>query len=151
MKSFTLDLLLSFVSYYEELIVGARLNEVGIYKENLWLFFHKKEKGSFYFYICMNPNSPIPIVLKKPSFPFPKQKKAKPIQLFLKTHALGAKVSHFFVEEKLGRILSLKLQDPNKTCSLEIRLFPHGQNIIVQSEDKKISLNKVLANPLFCT
>ena len=148
MKSLTVHLLQDFVSSYKNLLIGARLLKVGRCERDLWLFFCK-DKIFFYLYFCMDPQSPCPFMFRQKDLPLFFSKREKPVQLFLKTHTVGTKTTHFFVNVDKGRILFLEFQSPSRKSTLEIRLFPHGQNILVQSGGKKISWNKVMEIPLF--
>ena len=148
MKPLTFSLLRDFVEFYKDVVIGSLLMGVGRYEKNLWLFFYKEETP-FYLYLYMSPGSPLPLLFKQKLPPFPLSKGEKPVQLFLKKHVLKSRVTCFFVNANKGRILFLKLQNKSRQSALEIRLFPHGQNIIVQSDDKRISWNKVMEPPPF--
>ncbi len=68
--------------------------------------------------------------------------KTSPLILFAKAHAEGKRLSQIVHQDDLGRVIEFYFgyDDPVK---IEVRLFPHGTNVIIQSERKKISFDKV--------
>lgn len=115
---------------------GSRLQEVrlcrdlfclGLYGESLyWLVFD------------LNANSPQVVVL--PNLDVLKlREEKKPIVLFTKANLLRASLTRVEADLAMGRVLVLGFSN-NGIC--ELRLFPHGPNVIVQSQGKSIALHK---------
>jgi hypothetical protein len=70
----------------------------------------------------------------------PKKKSlVKPIVLFLKAHARNHRLTNIITDETLGRVIKL-IYGSNCECEVEIRLIPHGVNIIVKTPEKSLSL-----------
>ncbi len=127
---------------------GFRFQEVQMSEQDLliglwgqgdlhWLFFD------------MQPQRPLVFLLPDPS-PVKIKAQKKPLQLFLSAHAVGLTFIKAERKENEGRIIRLYFQSPKNpefACEIEARLFPHGQNIIVQSKGKTISFEKVQELP----
>jgi hypothetical protein len=64
---------------------------------------------------------------------------AKPLTLFLRSHFLGHVISHVEAPPEFGRVL--RLYFPLERW-LEVRLFPHGVNVIAYAEGKSVALHK---------
>lgn len=72
----------------------------------------------------------------------------KPIILFLRAHARNLRLSDIFVDHELGRVVRLIYSGTeNRECHLELRLFPHGVNVIIKAQEKSISLFPVKLLP----
>ncbi len=129
-------------------LYGFRFQEVQMSEQDLliglwgqgdlhWLFFD------------MQPQRPLVFLLPDPS-PVKIKAQKKPLQLFLSAHAVGLTFIKAERKSTEGRIIRLYFQSPKNpefACEIEVRLFPHGQNIIVQSKGKTISFEKVQELP----
>ncbi len=92
----------------------------------------------------------LPLLLPMPQPRLSKKSQNKPIYLFLKAHALGKSLDSIACDKKLGRVIHLALKgrehsiEPTYSrCELEMRLFPHGQNLIVRTENKTLSMKPI--------
>lgn len=88
-------------------------------------------------FLSLNPKCPVLLPVQTPAS---LKKKTIPALLFLRAHFdnhILRKVSH---DPHEGRVLHLHFSQGG---DLEIRLFPHGQNLIAKLDDKKISTHKV--------
>lgn len=88
-------------------------------------------------FLSLNPKCPVLLPVQAPAH---LKKKTIPALLFLRAHFdhhILRKVSH---DPHEGRVLHLHFSQGG---DLEIRLFPHGQNLIVNVDGKKISTHKV--------
>lgn len=78
--------------------------------------------------------------------PFRKQKwkkKDKPLSLFMKAHLVNYRFESMHVNEEFGRVCIFQWKSTDgEQASLEFRLFPHGQNLILNGKSKQISWNK---------
>ncbi len=103
-----------------------------------WLSFlfygQGQEKPLF---LSLNPKCPVLLPVQTPGS---LKKKTIPALLFLRAHFdshILRKVTH---DPHEGRVLHLHFSQGG---TLEIRLFPHGQNLVAIIDDKKISTHKV--------
>ena len=87
----------------------------------------------------LSPASPLATVFSQ-SCPIKLAKKHKPLSLFLKAHFVGKTLNSVDYEPQWGRMFKLNFSKGEQ--SIEVRLFPHGQNIIVEAEGKTISWAK---------
>lgn len=121
-------------------ILDSRIQKVLASDKGLGFELFKASEIS-YLWIDLDPT--LPMVLHFDKLPGTiKLKKSAPIQLFLKAHLEGKRISEVQHIESLGRVINFEFgyDDPLK---LEVRLFPHGANAIANYGGKKISFNKV--------
>lgn len=146
-----LDKLVQHLSFLEE----SRLQEILVSPNSLGLGFWAHQL--WWVWIQMDPRLPLLLPLQEP--PNIKKSLKKPIGLFLNRHAKGGRWVALKRPLGMGRVLELtimKTESPSgveHNCQIEIRLFPHGQNIIVRclddgfdpkaSEQKQISWHKI--------
>ena len=107
------------------------------------LYFNFFGKGaSHWLLISLRPQTPLAIILSKaPAKKLLKTK--KPLLLFLESHARGAYLQSAIHLNKLGRVIEMTLGHADNKCTIEFRLFPHGQNVIVTAGGKSISWKPV--------
>lgn len=123
-----------------EAYLDARLQKCHYTSKGFVLELFKNKLTS---YLVISMDAQNPFVLDFGKIPFSMDKKTHPVLLFMKTHFEGKRLSAVDSHkdeknEKLERILFFKFGYDNPAI-LEVRLFPHGQNIIAQSDSKKIS------------
>ncbi|MBC86768.1 MAG: hypothetical protein CL677_06270 [Bdellovibrionaceae bacterium] len=124
-------------------LVGHRLTDVIVGQDQYFLGFYVEGAMSW---IAMDLRHRSLLMIlwsgKKP----PVKKQQKPIQLFVKKYFVGCRLSTFRRLESYGRVVELDFENSEGlVCSLQIRLFNQGKNIIAQnSEGKSVSVNKVL-------
>ena len=126
---------------------GGQLQEIrfsGLHFEFGFWFQGKK----FWWHLYLNARYPLFFPL--PQARLSKKTQNKPIYLFLKAHALGKKLEFVERPHKMGRVILVGLKttppldsEKNSVCEIEIRLFPHGQNLIVRSQGKQLSLKPI--------
>lgn len=121
-----------------QLALDARVQNVFLFSTGIVLEGYKNSKSS---YMVMDLNATRPFCGYMEKFPVKNIKKNKPITLFLKAHAQGKRFSKIYVSPEFGRILFLEIgyEEP---LVLELRLFPHGQNLIVRYQGKTLSALK---------
>lgn len=85
----------------------------------------------------------VPLLLPIPSPKLSRKSQKKPIYLFLKAHALGKRLETITRDKKLGRVIVMTLKGEEGSCDIEMRLFPHGQNLIVRGNGKQVSMKPV--------
>ncbi|MEK6555530.1 MAG: hypothetical protein AABZ31_09845, partial [Bdellovibrionota bacterium] len=118
-------------------LVSCRLQKVESGENWLSFMFYGRGEERFLF---LNLNAKCPVLLPiRPPRNF--KKKTIPALLFIKAHFADHFLSKIVHEEGEGRILKMTFSNGGV---LELRLFPHGQNLIATTVDgKKISMNKV--------
>ena len=119
---------------------GGRLQELrfsGTHFE--WAFWVGGQKS--WWHLSMEALTPLLLPVSQPKLS--KKSQNKPIYLFLKAHALGKKLETFKRCQKLGRVLFMTLKGADSSCEIEMRLFPHGQNLIVRGSGKQLSMKPI--------
>lgn len=164
------DQLLILVNGIKELCTGGQLQDISLSESHLFLqhyikkpkkvdeIFNESEEveenekinsmnaGEFTIGVELRPLTPR---LGYFYGPIPKMKfLVKPIVLFLKAHARNLRLKNIIVEELKGRIVRLQYEgSEGRFCEIEIRLIPHGVNVIISSQGKSISLFPVKELP----
>ena len=120
-------------------LVGGRIQEIHSTEKGLGFFVWAPEGAGRWLFFDMTPARPFPVLYEGKRLPFPKS--TKPTALFLKSHGLGQVIQKIESHGETGRVIYIKTH----RLVLEIRLFPHGQNIIIRfvEEDKSISWHPV--------
>lgn len=126
----------SLVEYLSEELEGSQLQEVQSTEEGLVLAFYRFDKNPRMSYLVFDLDRMFPFVGFFFENPWFKQKKTKPVGLFLNAHARNLHFSSIEVSEDLGRVIVLKL---GEECRVEARLIPKQANFIVQHGKKSIS------------
>lgn len=116
-------------------MVGCKLQAAEGYAKGLVLRFYGAG-GPIWCIVEMDPVRPL--LLLTPEEPKGLTKSSKPLVLFLKAHLLGKPLTAVTSPET--RVLKLEL----RAGSLEVRLFPHGENVIAEAGGKSVSWNPVL-------
>lgn len=101
-----------------------------------FMFYGRGEEK--HFTISLSPQLPIVLPLEAPR---QHRRKTIPIQLFLRAHFENHFLSKVLFNEGDGRVITLEFSNQ---AQLEVRLYPHGQNLIARTADgKRISYDKV--------
>ncbi len=119
-------------------LVDGRVQEVWTNQRGVGFFVWKTQKSAWLWF-DLTPKTPFPALIECKRLPF--VKKIKPLGLFVKSHVVGNSIKRIYCKEKMGRVIFIE----GDTFSLEIRLFPHGQNLIVKTAEKSISWLRVKA------
>ena len=136
MSALKVDQLLILSEKLKQYGLGTQLQEIAL-TENYLLLQHYG-KGDFTIGIELKPLEP---QLGYYFGALPKRKYLiKPIILFLKAHARNLRLSEVIVDSTLGRVVRLIYGINERKCTIELRLIPHGMNIVIETEDKIISL-----------
>jgi hypothetical protein len=111
--------------------------------QNIWtdgecLVFEFYLKGPQWLCFDLGPKPTMVLLSARPSV----QKRAKPVTLFLNSHAKNLRLGQLFVEEEKGRVICLELFSSQKECVCHAQLIPKNANFFVRSENKSISWNK---------
>lgn len=143
MASLRVEQLQQLVESMKTYAIGVQLQEI-VLTEN-YLFLQHYGKGSFTIAIELRPLEP------RIGYYFgeiPKRKSiVKPIVLFLKAHARNLRISDISMEVELGRVVCFTYGIGEHQCALEVRLIPHGVNVIIKADGKEISLFPAKALP----
>lgn len=95
-----------------------------------------KHNQTFFWLFDLNPQAPFCGLFDKSPVALLKSK--KPLSLFLNAHSKNKRISKISYNETLGRGFCFEV-GYEEVVKVEVRLFPHGQNLIVTFQDKKIS------------
>ncbi len=120
-------------------LVGAQLQDVFMTTSEVGLAFYQ-QREIFWLWFDLQPQRPC--VVRFIKNPPPRKKQTKPLALFIKAHLTGKRLSQVSVPPDLGRVLILQFHAADSDFHLEIRLFPHGQNIFAFAQGKSLSLLK---------
>jgi hypothetical protein len=132
------------VTSIREFGLGAQLQEIGL-TENFFLLQHYG-KGAFTIGLELRPLEP---QLGYFFVEIPKRKLLiKPIILFLRAHARNLRLIDVILDRQLGRVVRLVYSGGANRCEIELRLIPHGMNILIDAGEKKISLFPAKALPI---
>jgi predicted ribosome quality control (RQC) complex YloA/Tae2 family protein len=118
-------------------ILGAQLQEIRGAGLVLALGLYIKGR-SHWLWIDLRPACPS--LLRWPEPPV-NLKGRLPLALFLQAHGKNLRLSG--VKKEKGRVLCLTFGREPDPLQLEIRLFPHGGNVIARKGDRRISMAKV--------
>lgn len=122
-------------------LIGARLQKVysGPKDLVLELYIQGRER---WIWVDLEATRPFVTVLHERPHYLPKIK--KPTSLFLHAHAVNRSLAKVEWMEGAGRVLRLVFGNEAAlgSCELEVRLFPHGQNVGISCGDKKIWWSK---------
>jgi hypothetical protein len=116
--------------------LGHQLQDIALSEQ--YLFLQHYGKGDFTIGVELKPLEP---QLAYFFGDIPKRKiLVKPLVLFLKAHARNLRLVNVVVELELGRVLRLYYSGGDRECVVELRLIPHGMNILISAGGKSISL-----------
>ncbi len=139
MKAWTLSELDNVIASLAPL-VGLRLQEVQTGESDCVLGFYSSS-GVLWLWIDLNATRPS--LLPWTALPLRPQVQKTPLQLFLRAHFTGRVLGALTRVTELGRVVLLRFGDSqdsgDKSVEIEIRLFPHGRNLIVRAAGKQIS------------
>lgn len=137
MKAWTVAELDNVIASLKALL-GARLQEIKAAGNDLALgFFTRGEM----LWLWADLNALRPSLLPWTEIPLTLENKKKtPLNLFLRAHFDGHKLTGVERVVAAGRVVLLSFSGGQ---TLEIRLFPHGCNVIARAGEKSLSVNKV--------
>ncbi|MCC7404903.1 MAG: NFACT family protein [Bdellovibrionales bacterium] len=147
MRPMTIGEIEHFVNSLKTL-VGARLQKVFSSENELVMEFYGGS-GEFWLWWELRPQHPMVLLFstRPPSLP----KQVKPLVLFLRAHAVNKRLTQVMRPPGTGRMLRLTLEGgaegDREDCEIEVRLFPHGQNLGVQVGGKGMWWKKPQALP----
>lgn len=116
---------------------GATLREAEVSKRGVALGFWTKGAA---FWLWFEPNTWAPLLLPLNRSPEKSIKPARPLLLFLRAHFLGGRLKSVKRDESIGRMITLEFEGEKR---IEIRLWPHGANLIVRSGESKVSWARI--------
>lgn len=129
---------------------GAQLQEVQQTTQEFGLgFYHQRSVQWLWF--DLDPRRPLVVRLARP--PGKRKKITRPVSLFVRSRVLGRRLKSVRVDADLGRVLIFEFhrsqeEGASDPVSIEVRLFPHGQNVIIRDGEKSISENKPKEMPV---
>ncbi len=125
-------------------LVGAQLQECLQTAAELGLgFYHERE--TLWLWFDLEPLRPVVVRMK--GKPPPRKKLQRPFTLFVRSRFLGRRLQSVRADLTRGRLLVFnfhRAQDEEEqgSCEIEVRLFPHGQNVIARDGKKAVAENK---------
>lgn len=141
MKALNQTELEQLVEIVAEKLRGAQLQEVKSYERGLALSFYLRQT----FWLVLDVEKSVPFIgIFDEENPWNMKTKTKPVALFVNSHAKNLFLDFIQMEKQWGRVVSLKLINKTKACDISFHLIPQRINLIVHSENKKISWAPVL-------
>jgi predicted ribosome quality control (RQC) complex YloA/Tae2 family protein len=138
MKAWTVPELDNVISTLKPLI-GGRLQEIQTSDSDLVLGFYTP-KGVLWLWVDLNATRPnllpwaqLPLVLKNHK---------SPLNLFLRAHFRDRVLRSIERRAQEGRVVLLTFGKEEDQLELELRLFPHGRNVLARAGEKKIAWQK---------
>lgn len=140
LKTWTVSELDNVVSALKPL-VGLRLQEVLTSIQDVVLGFYSPD-GMLWLWIDLNAISPS--LLPWTDLPLRPPLKKTPLHLFLRAHFVDRVLRDVHVGEDQGRVVTLTFGKAGELepLTLELRLFPHGRNLLAKAHGKNISWQK---------
>jgi len=120
-------------------LIGLRLQEVQTGPEDLVLGFYSSE-GLLWLWIDLDPLRPS--LLPWGHLPRKPLNKKTPLQLFLRAHFLGRVLRTIERSTAHGRVVTLSFGGVEDELEIEVRLFPHGRNVLVRHGKKSLAWQK---------
>ncbi len=120
-------------------LVGARLQEVQTSDSDLVLGFYTP-RGVLWLWADLNAVKPC--LLPWTELPLVVPTRKNPLNLFLRAHFESKVLRSVERPEHQGRVVLLKFGKPEDGLELEMRLFPHGRNVLARAGEKHISWQK---------
>lgn len=117
-------------------LLGARLQEVRSNETDFVLGFYG-EGRLLWLWMDLNPVFPTLLPWSEP--PVTLAAKKSPMQLFLRAHFVGQTLLTVERPEGQGRLVRLHFSGDR---TLEVRLFPRGENLLASASGKQVSLSK---------
>jgi len=117
-------------------LVGLRLQELITSEQDVVLGFYSPD-GMLWLWIDLNALRPC--LLPWTEMPLKPANSKSPLTLFLRAHFVDRVLRSVELVEGQGRVVVLNFGD---RAQLEVRLFPHGRNIIATADGKKLAWQK---------
>ena len=124
-----------------EAFSGARLQDVFQTKTEMGLEFYH-DRRTLWLWVDLDPVRPM--VVRLDHVPPRRKKEVRPLTLFLRSRFVGRRMKSVRADRERGRILIMSFhrstdEEEQGECELEIRLFPHGQNVIARDGTKSVA------------
>lgn len=134
-----------FVTYADEQLRGAQLQDVLTYPSSLVLQFYLRGKGDRYLVVDLDSKAPMMLLFEQN--PLGKSKVKKPLSLFLNSHGKNLFVEDIVLKKEWGRVVRLRLVGEDdrgpRWCQVVVHLIPKAANLLIENhQGKKISWNK---------
>lgn len=126
----------TLIEYLSDELDGSQLQEIMSTEDGLVMAFYRFNKTPRMSYLVFDLDKPYPFLGFFHENPWGKQKKTKPVSLFLNAHAKNNHFKKIEISEDLGRVVRLHL---GEECMIEFRLIPKQTNLIVYKKKKSIS------------
>jgi predicted ribosome quality control (RQC) complex YloA/Tae2 family protein len=139
MKPYSLKELQKHVFELQNLI-GAQLQDIETHPKGLALSMYKR--GQIWWILELSQQTPMSLVFFEHS-PWGKKQSPKPVALFLNSHAKNLYLSKVELKKDAGRVLEVEWMNSKKICQMEIQLIPKAVNVVVRTEEKSISWEKL--------
>ncbi len=121
-----------------KLLQNSKVQNISTTDDSIGIELYNKSTQYLWFYL----HSKAPQILLFDQIPKVfKLKKTSPVMLFLKAHLVGKRLTDVHHDVKKGRVVNFVF-GYDEPVDIEVRLFPHGANLIVTSQNKSISFYK---------
>jgi predicted ribosome quality control (RQC) complex YloA/Tae2 family protein len=125
-------------------LVGAQLQECMQSASELGLAFYHERKIQWLWF-DLHPLRPL--VVRVQGKPPARKKLQRPLTLFLKSRFVGRRLASVHADLRQGRVLVFRFhrakeEESDAPPEIEVRLFPHGQNVVARDGAKSVSESK---------
>lgn len=136
-KSLNVLQLQKWIDLLRDSLAGAQLQQVWSFNEGLVLKIYLR--AEYYLVLDLKVSQPAILLLQQEP---PFKKEAKPVALFLNSHAKNLRLTQIELQQEYGRVVKLQWSGGPKTVSMQAVLIPRQANLHVEAEGKKISFYK---------
>ncbi len=123
------------MEYLSEELVASQLQEVHATDDGVVLTFYRFQLEPRMKYLVFDLDKPFPFLGLFDQPPWGKQKKSKPVGLFLNAHAKNLFIQKFELLERFGRVLLIQMGKDKVQTQIEFRLIPKHANLIIEARD----------------
>lgn len=148
MKTPSFNELKVLVELLNEEFNQSQLQEVQVTDEGIVLTCYRYHLEPRLKYLVFDLDNLFPFVGYYDLAPWGKQKKSKPVGLFLIAHAKNLYFKKIEIIEKWGRVLFIELSQGDQSCSIEFRMIPKNANFIVKVQDLRWKFKSISWNPV---
>lgn len=120
-------------------LVGSRLQEVQTSDSDLVLGFYSN--GGL-LWLWADLNAIRPCLLPWTQLPLHLPTRKTPLHLFLRAHFVDRVLRSVDRSSEHGRVVLLRFGRPEDDLEIEVRIFPHGRNVIARAAGKSIAWQK---------
>ena len=137
----------TIIEYLSEELVGAQLQEVQSTSDGLVLGFYRYQVQHDHspktVWLVLDLDKIFPFIGLFDHNPWPKIKKTTPAGLFMNSNFKNHHLEKVAVVPNYGRVAEFRFKSPDMNLKMELRLIPKQANLVLTTDKKTISWDKV--------